>query len=263
MTDSPDVASPPGRSPPPAFLPCRRWRAARPSRASSSSAAARPAPRWRSTSPRTSQGAIDVTLVEPLEAFTTCFHSNLYLGGFQTSSRSPIPTSWPSYGVKHVRQMATAIDRDKKRGEARRRQARSATTGWWWRRASTSSSSSVPGYSRGGSRDHAARLEARARRRSCSRSSSMRLQDGATIVMLAPPNPYRCPPGPYERVSCMAHVLKAKGHTSRASSSSTRRRSFSKMAVFQEGWQKHYPGMIEWMDPKMHGGRQGRSIPRR
>ena len=26
------------------------------------------------------------------------------------------------------------------------------------------------------------------------------------------------------------------------------------MALFQEGWQKHYPGMVEWMDPKMHGG---------
>ena len=38
------------------------------------------------------------------------------------------------------------------------------------------------------------------------------LSDGATIVMIAPPNPYRCPPGPYERVSMMAHVLKAKGH---------------------------------------------------
>ena len=35
--------------------------------------------------------------------------------------------------------------------------------------------------------------------------------DGGTIVMIAPPNPYRCPPGPYERVSMMAHVLKAKG----------------------------------------------------
>jgi sulfide dehydrogenase [flavocytochrome c] flavoprotein subunit len=36
--------------------------------------------------------------------------------------------------------------------------------------------------------------------------------DGGVIVMIAPPNPYRCPPGPYERASVMAHVLKAKGH---------------------------------------------------
>ena len=31
-----------------------------------------------------SAGAIEVTLVEPLEQFVTCFHSNLYLGGFRT-----------------------------------------------------------------------------------------------------------------------------------------------------------------------------------
>ncbi len=37
--------------------------------------------------------------------------------------------------------------------------------------------------------------------------------DGGTIVMIAPPNPYRCPPGPYERVSMMAHTLKAAGKT--------------------------------------------------
>ena len=24
-----------------------------------------------------------------------------------------------------------------------------------------------------------------------------------------------------------------------------------------EGWEKHYPGMIEWQDPKMHGGIKG------
>lgn len=52
----------------------------------------------------------------------------------------------------------------------------------------------------------------------------------------------------------MAHVLKAKGHTRSKIVIIDPKDRFSKMAVFQEGWQKHYPGMIEWMDPKMHGG---------
>ena len=30
--------------------------------------------------------------------------------------------------------------------------------------------------------------------------------------------------------------------------------SFSKQALFAEGWQKYYPGIVEWQDPKMHGG---------
>ena len=80
------------------------------------------------------------------------------------------------------------------------------------------------------------------------------LQDGATIVMIAPPNPYRCPPGPYERVSMMAHVLKAKGHKKSKIIILDPKANFSKQALFVEGWQKHYPGMVEWQDPKMHGG---------
>ena len=80
------------------------------------------------------------------------------------------------------------------------------------------------------------------------------LKDGALIVMITPPNPYRCPPGPYERASMMAHVLKAKGHKKSKIVIIDPKERFSKQALFVEGWQKHYPGMIEWQDPKMHGG---------
>ena len=80
------------------------------------------------------------------------------------------------------------------------------------------------------------------------------LKDGALIVMIAPPNPYRCPPGPYERVSMMAHVLKAKGHKKSKIVVLDPKPNFSKQGLFVEGWEKHYPGMVEWQDPKMHGG---------
>src|SRR4030095_15286788 len=32
--------------------------------------------------------------------------------------------------------------------------------------------------------------------------------DGALVVIVAPANPFRCPPGPYERASLVAHYLK-------------------------------------------------------
>ncbi len=83
------------------------------------------------------------------------------------------------------------------------------------------------------------------------------LNDGDTIVMVCPPNPYRCPPGPYERASMFAHVLKTKGHTKSKIVILDPKPTFSKQAVFMEGWEKHYPGMIEWQDPKMHGGIKG------
>ena len=75
--------------------------------------------------------------------------------------------------------------------------------------------------------------------------------------MIAPPNPYRCPPGPYERASMFAHVLKEKGHKKSKIIILDPKPTFSKQALFIEGWEKHYPGMIEWQDPKVHGGIKG------
>ena len=36
------------------------------------------------------------------------------------------------------------------------------------------------------------------------------MADGGLVVIAAPANPYRCPPGPYERASLVAHYLKTK-----------------------------------------------------
>jgi NADH dehydrogenase FAD-containing subunit len=52
----------------------------------------------------------------------------------------------------------------------------------------------------------------------------------------------------------MAHVLKSKGHKKSRIVVIDPKENFSKQGLFMEGWQKHYPGMIEWQDPKMHGG---------
>src|SRR5262245_21398767 len=61
-------------------------------------------------------GGVEVTLVEPASRFTTCFHSNLYLGGFKKWEE--ITHSYDkmvkAYGIKHARQMAAAVDREKK-----------------------------------------------------------------------------------------------------------------------------------------------------
>ena len=43
----------------------------------------------------------------------------------------------------------------------------------------------------------------------------MAMPQGGTYAMVAPPNPYRCPPGPYERVSMVAHYLKANNPTAK------------------------------------------------
>jgi len=199
-------------------------------------------------------GGIDVVLVEPASRFTTCFHSNLYLGGFRTweSITHSYDKMVKAHGIKHVRQMAAAVDRAK-------RTVRLANgTVLPYDRLVISPGidikfDSVPGYSEAASEKmpHAWKPGPQTQ---LLRRQLNSLSDGATIVMIAPPNPYRCPPGPYERVSMMAHVLKAKGHKKSRIVVIDPKEAFSKQGLFVEGWQKHYPGMVEWQDPKMHGG---------
>jgi len=200
-----------------------------------------------------SNGAVDVTLIEPQKTFTTCFFSNLYVGGFRTyQSLTHTYDAIGKSGVKLVHEMAAAIDRDKKQvvlaGGQRVPYDRLAVAP-----GIDLKFDSVPGYSEAAAEmmPHAwkpgAQTELLVKRLNA-------LEDGDTIVMVAPPNPYRCPPGPYERVSMFAHVLKTKGHKKSKIVILDPKPAFSKQAVFMEGWEKHYPGMIEWQDPKVHGG---------
>lgn len=78
------------------------------------------------------------------------------------------------------------------------------------------------------------------------------MRDGGTVVITVPDNPYRCPPGPYERASLIAHFL--KHHNPRAKllilDAKTR---FSKQPAFMQAWQALYPGMIEWLSSEHEG----------
>jgi sulfide dehydrogenase [flavocytochrome c] flavoprotein chain len=198
-------------------------------------------------------GAIDVILIEPLQRFTTCFFSNLYVGGFRTmESLTHRYDKVRSEGVTVVHEAAASVDRDKKEvalAGGRRlpydRLVVAPGIDLKW--------DSVPGYSEAAAEamPHAwkpgPQTELLVRRLNA-------VEDGETIVMIAPPNPYRCPPGPYERASMFAHVLKTKGLTRAKIVILDAKPAFSKQAVFTEGWEKHYGGMIEWQDPKLHGG---------
>ncbi len=71
------------------------------------------------------------------------------------------------------------------------------------------------------------------------------LEDGAPVIMSVPLAPFRCPPGPYERASMIAHYLKTRKPRSKLIVLDAKD-SFSKMALFQEAWAEHYPDHLEW-----------------
>jgi NADPH-dependent 2,4-dienoyl-CoA reductase/sulfur reductase-like enzyme len=72
------------------------------------------------------------------------------------------------------------------------------------------------------------------------------MPDGGTVVIAAPANPFRCPPGPYERACLIAHYLSQEKPASKVMILDAKD-SFSKQALFQEAWETLYPGMVEWV----------------
>lgn len=199
-----------------------------------------------------SEGAIDVTLIEPTRQYYTCFFSNLYLGGFRTIES--IGHSYgglaAEYGINVVHDWATGVDRD----------AKTVTTAGGYTlpydRLILSPGidfvdGAVPGW------DVSAQNKMPHAYKAGSQSELLKAQiesmpQGGTYAMVAPPNPFRCPPGPYERVSMVAHLLKEINPTAKILIADPKE-NFSKQGLFEEGWNTHYAGMIERIGPDFGG----------
>ncbi|GHE94970.1 cytochrome c [Aliiroseovarius zhejiangensis] len=200
-----------------------------------------------------SKGEIDVTLIEPSRSYYTCFFSNLYIGGFRelNSIAHSYGTLAAEYGINVVHDWAVGIDRDARTvtlaGGAVLPYDRlilspgidfvdGAVDGW-----DVSHQNAMPHAYKAGSQSELLKAQIEA------------MPDGGTFAMIAPPNPFRCPPGPYERISMVAHVLKDRNPTAKIIIADPKEK-FSKMALFQEGWADHYDGMIDWIGPEFGGG---------
>lgn len=197
-------------------------------------------------------GAVDVVLIEPTRTYYTCFFSNLYIGGFRDyESLGHSYGGLAAGGVNVVHDTAAGVDRDARTvrlasGPDIAYDALAVAPGIDFRWES------LPGYGvehqnamphawKGGSQTQLLRAQLEA------------MRPGGVFVMVAPPNPYRCPPGPYERVSMAAHLLTQINPTAKIIVLDTKE-SFSKQALFSEGWAQHYPGMVEWLPPSITEG---------
>jgi sulfide dehydrogenase [flavocytochrome c] flavoprotein subunit len=79
------------------------------------------------------------------------------------------------------------------------------------------------------------------------------MPDGGLVVIAPPGNPFRCPPGPYERASLIANYLKKNKPRSKILILDDKDK-FSKQPLFQDAWAEFYPDMIEWV-PGSQGGK--------
>ncbi len=87
------------------------------------------------------------------------------------------------------------------------------------------------------------------------------MEDGGMVVMSAPANPFRCPPGPYERASLIAHYLKTRKPRSKLIVLDAKDQ-FSKQRLFQSAWKELYPDHLEWVGLSQGGKVTRSSRPR-
>ena len=193
---------------------------------------------------KSADAGLDVTLIEPKEKYTTCFYSNLYLGGFRSfNSITHDYEGVKKRGITVVTDTATAVDTAAKtvtlaRGSTPLRYDRLVVAPGIDLKFET-----IEGYSA-----EAAKLMPHAwqggEQTWLLKEKLLALPDGGLIVMAAPPNPYRCPPGPYERACMIGHFLKTKKPKAKLIIFDAKM-TFSKEAVFEEAFNEYYKDIIE------------------
>jgi NADPH-dependent 2,4-dienoyl-CoA reductase/sulfur reductase-like enzyme len=187
---------------------------------------------------------LDVTLVEANQIYSSSFFSNLYIGGFRSfASLNHGYSGLTGMGIKLIHARATGVDATKKtvtlsngRTLSYDRLVLSPGIDIKW--------DSIPGYSAALARrfPHAYNTDGLGKQQLMAALSGMK--DGGTFAMIMPNNPYRCPPGPYERACMIAHYLKTKKPKSKLVILDPKK-AFSKQAVFTEAFDKYYKGIVE------------------
>ena len=186
-----------------------------------------------------------VTLVEPNPIFTACPFSNAVIAGLRSIEAQRFGyDAIRKEGITVALEQATAVDTQARRvtlggGKAldydRLVLAPGIAIRW----------NALPGY------DEAAAAVMPHAWLAGDQTLLLRRQleampDGGTVVISAPANPFRCPPGPYERASLIAYYLKKTKPRSKLIVLDAKD-SFSKQRLFEAAWRQLYPELIEWV----------------
>jgi sulfide dehydrogenase [flavocytochrome c] flavoprotein subunit len=200
-----------------------------------------------------SNGALAVTLVQSTPQFTTCFYSNLYLAGYRDfdSITHGYDALRDKYGIDVVIDTATEID------PAGRKVTLAGGRVLDYDRLVVAPGidilyDSLEGYSEAAAEVMPHAWQAGPQTQLLRRQIEA-MEPGGLFILAAPPDPFRCPPGPYERVCSVAHHFKQRNPSAKILILDAKEK-FSKQALFEDAWAKYYDGMIEWV-PGEFGGR--------
>ncbi|MBA1444704.1 MAG: FCSD flavin-binding domain-containing protein [Chromatiales bacterium] len=192
---------------------------------------------------------IDVTLIEANKHYYTCYLSNEVLSGDRTIDSIKFGYSGVGkHGVKVVHDIVTGIDAGKrvvktKGGKSFNYDRCIVAPGvdFKWE--------TIEGYDANVAETITHAWKAGSQTVTL-RKQLLAMKDGGTVCICPPTNPFRCPPGPYERASQIAHYFKQHKPKSKIIILDPKPK-FSKMGLFVQGWKDLYGygtdnSMIEW-----------------
>ncbi|MES9871308.1 MAG: NAD(P)/FAD-dependent oxidoreductase [Sedimenticola sp.] len=206
---------------------------------------------------RMADPTVDVTLIEANKHYYTCYMSNEVLGGGRSIDSIKFGyTGLGKHGVKVVNDKVTGID-------AKARMVKTAGgKSFSYDRCVVAPGidlkyDTIEGYDAKVAESITHAWKAGPQTMTL-RKQLEAMKDGGTVVIAPPPNPFRCPPGPYERASQIALYLKQHKPKSKIIMLDPKPK-FSKMGLFTGAWKKFYGygtdnAMIEWHGAQEEAG---------
>jgi len=200
---------------------------------------------------RRADDTVEVTLIEPNKEYYTCYMSNEVLGGERKLDSLKFGyDGLRKHGVTVVHDTVTAID-----AKGQKVSTQGGKSFGYDRcivAPGISFVDNIEGYDAAAAEKmpHAWKAGAQT---ALLRKQLVDMADGGTVLIAPPPNPFRCPPGPYERACQIANYLKHHKPKSKVLIID-KKDAFSKQGLFTQAWDRHYKGMIEWLKAVDTGG---------
>ena len=190
---------------------------------------------------------ISVVLIEPNKTFISCPMSNLVLGGSKTMAQITTPYTALSskHGVSLVHDLVTAIDPAKKTVSLKN----GGTISYDKLIVSPGVDmhfDSIEGLLAAHASGQILQAWKAGAETTALRQQLEAMPDGGVFALSIPEAPYKCPPGPYERASQVAHYFKQAKPKSKVLILDANPDITSKPALFKKFWSDNYKDIIEF-----------------
>lgn len=194
-----------------------------------------------------SGGSIEVMLVDREPTFISCPMSNLVIGGSRTLAEiTRSRNRLKEYGVQLLTDEVTAVDHGKKMVKFKDRYADMGYDRLIVSPGVELMYDVLPGMNNPDAQNQVLHAWKAGSQTVALRKQLESMRDNGVFVISIPLAPYRCPPGPYERVCQVAHYFRQAKPRAKIIVLDANENIVSKGPLFRAAWDQLYKGIIEY-----------------